>query len=407
MLDHGIGKQPSISLIRGVEGYFFYKKERGRMKEREVLFGLHETRGIGWATINHVRSLVGDLTVLCAMTEKEVCALPFPPNRRGVPFPESRRRLIWQGSRPGFIADQLLKLEKFGFQFVTIVDEEYPHYLYHTFGAPWVFYYAGNYELLKLPVVAIVGTRVPTAYGKRVARTLAYELSQAGWHVASGMARGIDSEAHIGALQGPGSTIAVLGSPVNIPYPKENTPLYERIRAEGLVISEYPIGTPIKNGMFPERNRIISGVSLGTVVVEADMGSGSLITANFALAQGREIFAVPGPISSPKSAGALDLIKHSGAHLLMSVHDIFKELHEAYPQYCPMPALPQAAEQSRFLLTADEQKTLSHISDIPITFDHLYEATQFDFGHLHSVLISLLVKKRIEQQPGSSYILSY
>lgn len=376
------------------------------MKERDVLFGLHEMDGIGWHTIDRLKRAVGDLSVLPALGEKDILALPVPPDGRGRGLgPEGARR-IYAATREDWIAGRKERLRRSGADFRAAVDPDYPEWLRHIHGPPWVLYGIGDWSMLRQPIIAVVGTRTPTAYGRRVARMLAAGLSDAGWRVASGLARGIDGEAHAGALTGPGGTIAVLATPVDTPYPREHAALYRRICQDGLVLSETPLGTPLTKGLFPVRNRIIAGLSLGTVVVEADERSGSLITATFALEQNRELFAVPGPVSSPKSAGTNRLIQRSHAKLVMEAADILEEFPgwtSAAAGTRPSPG-PAAVGVDEDGLSRDERFVLSFMSDVPVTFDELLAATQFDFGQLHSVLLHLLMKKKIEQRPGSRFI---
>lgn len=384
------------------------------MRERDVLFGLHEMAGIGWRTIDRLKKAAGNLAVLAGLGEADIAALPLPPDGRGRGCGPGLAKRVWEASREGWVAERMERLRRAGGSFITAVDPDYPAWLGEIHGAPWILYGIGDWSLLRQPVIAVVGTRTPTAYGKRTAFRLAAELSGAGWRVASGMARGIDGEAHAGALTGPGKTIAVLATPVDTPYPRENAPLYRRIREEGLVVSETPLGTPLTKGLFPGRNRIISGLSLGTVVVEADRESGSLITATFALEQNRELFAVPGPVSSPKSAGTNNLIQRSHAKLVGTAADILEEF-PAWAAAAGGPASGKAVRAGQAVsacggpdggdgLSADERLVLGFMSDVPVTIDELMAATQFDFGHLHSVLLHLLMKNKIGQEPGAAFI---
>lgn len=378
------------------------------MQEREVLLGLHGMAGIGWQTIAKLKERLGDLRKLADMGEGEIGDLSMPPDRGGRDIGRAKRRSIYEATRESWIAERLQRLARCGASYITCLDSRYPEWLRHIHRPPWILYGIGQWALLEQPVIAVVGTRMPTVYGKRTARRLAAELSEAGWHVASGMARGIDSEAHDGALSGPGKTVAVLATPVDMPYPREQTNLYRRICEEGLVVSETPPDFRLTKGLFPLRNRIISGISLGTVVVEADRQSGSLITASCTLEQNRELFAVPGPVSSPKSAGTNRLIQQSHAKLVGEAADIFEEF--------PDRIRPATMENNRGKITfptgegevgEDGWRVLDLLSEVPVSFDELLDATEFDFGHLHSVLLHLLMIKKIEQEPGSSFIRNY
>lgn len=210
-------------------------------------------------------------------------------------------------------------------QVVGFNHEYYPAVLKETEGAPIVLYMKGEYQESDRFGISVVGSRKNTAYGEAVARRVSYELASAGFTIISGMARGIDTLAHQGALAAGGRTIAVLGSGLDVSYPAENKGLMERIAGAGCVISEFVPGTMPNRENFPRRNRLISGLSLGVVVVEATSGSGSLITAQYALEQNREVFAVPGNITSVSSEGTNRLIKQ-GARILLEPDDVIEEL---------------------------------------------------------------------------------
>lgn len=205
---------------------------------------------------------------------------------------------------------------------IDIKDKEYPKLLKGIYDPPKRLYILGNIDILDNPCIAIVGSRVASEYGKKAAKYFAYHLAKERFNIVSGLARGIDSYSHIGALDAYGKTIAVIGCGLDIVYPKENEKLEENIiKNGGTIISEYPLGTPPRKNHFPARNRIISGLSKGTIVVEAKEKSGSLITADFAIEQGREVFAVPGNINSINSLGTNCLIK-DGAILINNYKDV-------------------------------------------------------------------------------------
>lgn len=211
-----------------------------------------------------------------------------------------------------------------GIKLLTVFEPEYPHQLKSIPNPPAVLYVKGSMPQCSLNV-AVVGTRMATVYGTKTARALAAQLAGSNVCIVSGMARGIDTSAHQGAIDVKGSTVAVLGCGVDVIYPPENKTLAKEIQQHGALVSEFPLGTPPERGNFPARNRIISGLSHAVVIVEAPLKSGALITADFALDQGREVFAVPGPISSKSSRGCNQLIK-DGARLLLEVKDIWEEL---------------------------------------------------------------------------------
>ncbi len=226
--------------------------------------------------------------------------------------------------------DELEKSQKAEVKIVTYLDENYPLVLRQIFSPPLVLYIKGEYIAEDQLALAIVGSRRPSIYGRMTAEKLSGELVRRNITVISGLARGIDSCAHRGALKGKGRTIAVLGSGLGRLYPPENEKLAREICENGLIVSEFPYDCSPFPANFPRRNRLISGFSLGIVVVEAAARSGALITANFGLEQGREVFAVPGKIDSPTSAGTHRLIK-DGAKMVVNVEDILEELKYRFP----------------------------------------------------------------------------
>ncbi|AIQ59237.1 DNA-binding protein [Paenibacillus borealis] len=369
------------------------------METRDLLFGLNEVEGIGWKSIDRIRQagLLTNEALSCSASDWE---------RAGISGKMSAR--LSAVFNEEWILGRRSLMEESGALMVTFLDESYPVQLKETPQPPWVLYYRGRLELASRPSVAMVGTRVPTAYGRKIGEMLAGQLSAAGLTVVSGLARGIDSVCHEAALTGTGSTIAVVATGLDKVYPPENRELERQISRVGLVLSEYPIGTPSHPGLFPQRNRIIAGLSLGTVVVEADSRSGSLITADAALEAGRDVFAVPGPLTSPKSRGALELIKQ-GAKLVTSSTDIVEE----YIAYLPAkgsagpPASGSGPSGGDGLiekkLTSEELHLYHILHQGPFTLDELLASTRWDFGHLHSVLLSLIIKKAVTQLPGAIY----
>lgn len=221
---------------------------------------------------------------------------------------------------------------------ITLADAEYPQALLQTTDAPPVLYVKGRIELLNQRAIAIVGSRNATAQGIATAESFAHALSDAGFAVVSGLALGIDAAAHRGGLAGFARSIAVVGTGLDIVYPARNRSLALELAHEGAIISDFPLATPALAANFPRRNRLISGLAQGCLVVEAALSSGSLITARLANEQGKEVFAIPGSIHSPLSKGCHLLIKQ-GAKLVESVHDILEELHVAVPsQSQPTPS---------------------------------------------------------------------
>ncbi|GAA3406686.1 DNA-processing protein DprA [Paenibacillus hodogayensis] len=361
------------------------------LNDRIVLFGLHELKGIGWKTIERlVAATSGALSGLLAAEPADLAGFGLKPNIAVA---------ICDNLTEDFIVQRLELYRTKGIAVLTALDANYPPLLKEIAQPPWVLYVRGDARLLSNAAIAMVGTRSPTAYGKKMAYELGKKLADAGVCVASGLARGIDASAHRGALAGAGSTIAVLGCGADSVYPVENASLAIDIIQKGVIVTEYPIGTAIRPGLFPQRNRIISGLSLGTVVVEAAERSGSLITADQALEQSRDVFAVPGPATSPKSSGTLELIRQ-GAKMVARVEDILEE----YPGVARTGgASGRNSAPTGFAGTGDERKLLDLLAAEPVAFDELLVLTGYEFGHLHSVLLNLILKKEIEPLPGSFY----
>lgn len=294
---------------------------------------------------------------------------------------------------------------------ISLNDAEYPEILKKIHSPPKILYVNGSFKEEDKNSVAIVGSRRATRYGLEMAEKIACDLALRGVTVVSGMARGIDSAAHKGALKAGGRTIAVMGSGHNYIYPPENKELYDQIVEAGAVITEFENDEAPLPRNFPIRNRIISGMSLGLVVVEAARNSGALITADFALEQGREIFAVPGKISSATSAGTHDLIK-DGARLVQSADDIFEEL-----KLCEIE--PATGKEKSFLdgkiskktkayiynlLTDDERKVYKILDDEPLYIDDVVRESKVAPGLISKVVLSLEMKRLIKELPGKQFV---
>ena len=265
---------------------------------------------------------------------------------------------------------------------------------------PVLLYCRGTLDWLEHPAVAIIGARTATDYGRRVATGLAAELAALGITIVSGAAYGVDAAAHRGALAAGGGTVAVLGCGIDVVYPRAHADLFRDIAACGLLLSEYPIGTKPEGFRFPARNRIISGLVQGVVVVEATERSGSLITARLALDQGREVFAVPGRIDSLKSAGTHRLIQQ-GAHLVHTVGDILEGL--SWNKGATLTGAKPGASGDASAITAQEQKLLDSLDTYPLDIDALIRQTGLALVELHSLLLQLELKGLIRQLPGQQY----
>jgi len=300
------------------------------------------------------------------------------------------------------------------FSLVHLFQPEYPALLRQIYDPPLALFLKGRTELLHQPCLAIVGARQATDYGVAIAETLAARLAEAGLVIVAGMAKGIDSAAHVGSLKSGGHTIAVLGSGVDVAYPAQARRLYHRLCSEGCVASEFLPGSRPNPHNFPLRNRIISGLSVGTVIVEASQHSGSLITARLAMEQNRELFAVPGPVHSPFSIGTNYLIKQ-GAKLVQIWQDVVEDLPLPIQQqlhWHPAPDSPDpevtppfgSAGQKHRLTTEQETVYNLLLFERKMHLDTLLEKTGFGFGQLGRVILELLTRGLIIELPGQYYL---
>ncbi len=280
-------------------------------------------------------------------------------------------------------------------------SKDYPPLLMELRDAPDTLYAVGDPDTLHLPAIAIVGSRNPTSGGRDNAFHFARHLAATGFVIVSGLAEGIDAAAHEGALAVGGRTVAVLGHGLDQIYPASNGALAERILKDGALVSEYSVGTPPRRGHFPQRNRIISGLCLGTLVVEAARRSGSLITARTAGEQGREVFAIPGSIHNPMSRGCHQLIRQ-GARLVETADDILSEL-------APLVAgLMENADDAGYATTTDEQdedyvRLVDALGFDPQTPEELAAKTGLTIEQVSSMLLILELQERIESLPGGAY----
>ena len=288
---------------------------------------------------------------------------------------------------------------------VSIAAAHYPQSLRWTPDPPLVLYLRGTLEQEDGLAVAVVGSRKPSNYGKAMAQRFSAELVQHGFTVVSGLARGIDSQAHHSALQAGGRTIAVLGSGLNVIYPPENRRLCENICNQGAILSEFPLDTKPDRWNFPRRNRIISGLALGTLVVEATARSGALHTARHTLEQGREVFAIPGRIDVPHSRGANNLIKQ-GAKLVECVDDIVAEFPDAVQtaaahQWASQDTTPPA--QTLETLSAEEAQILNLLQPEETHIDMLIQSSKLPAHLVSSILVTLELRGLIHQFPGKLF----
>jgi DNA processing protein len=306
---------------------------------------------------------------------------------------------VHQFSKDTFLKNENTLIRKNHVQVITYLDELYPASLKEIADAPVLLYVKGDPNCLSKPCIGLVGSREATLYGLSVARQFASELAEQGIVVVSGLARGIDTASHRGALMARGLTAAVLGSGLEHVYPSENKGLLEEIAKNGIVVSEFPMQSVPQAFHFPKRNRIISGLSQGIVVIEAAEKSGALITADFALEQGREVFAVPGKIDSISSKGVNGLIKQ-GAKLVTDVKEIIEELELQLSNKAKETAVNRLPSD----LTDEEKLLLEHITEAPIHIDELSDRCKALDRRFSSSLLQLEMKKLVKQLPGKMFV---
>lgn len=304
---------------------------------------------------------------------------------------------------------ELEELAKLGGEAVILEDERYPALLRESYDPPIVLYCLGDFaRAFAQPALAIVGSRRCSTYGRNVAEMLARELAERGVTIVSGLARGVDSAAHRGALDGRGLTVAVMGTGLDAAYPKENKRLAEKIAEQGALVTEFSLRTPPLSQNFPFRNRLISGVAHGVLVVEGAERSGSLITARLAYEQGRDVFAVPGNITSAKSFGPNYLIK-DGAKLVQTWRDVIEEfpveiragiLAAERGEQLSLESMPDDVQ-----LSSSEQWVLRMLKpDEPLHIDQLITRAELGTGELMGALLRLEMTDRIRQLPGKSFV---
>lgn len=340
--------------------------------------------GLGGETLRQLLSQFGPPDKIFSANSAQLGAVLEPAIARAINAALEDERL----------APTLDWLDQPGNHLITLADAEYPRALLETANPPALLYVKGDLHWLNRPVLGIVGSRHATPQGERDAEAFAQTLSDAGFTIASGLALGIDTAAHRGGLKGAASSIAVVGTGLDIVYPARNRELAHQLAEQGAIISEFPLGTPSKAQNFPRRNRIISGLSRGVLVVEAALQSGSLITARLAGEQGREVFAIPGSIHSPLSKGCHRLIKQ-GAKLVESAQDILEELGCAAPASTHSPAAPA--------LNKAQADVLKQLGRTPSAIDALVSRTGLTSEQVCSILLELELNGQVASLPGGLY----
>ncbi|MCL4490297.1 MAG: DNA-processing protein DprA [Nitrospirae bacterium] len=318
---------------------------------------------------------------------------------------ESRAKRIHQFDSWDRIDEEIEAARQRNIKIIKYTDEEYPEPLKQLADAPTVLYARGNFIKEDGYAVAIVGSRRMTEYGRSITKTIAYDLASCGFTIVSGMARGIDTVAHRGALEAGGRSIAVLGCGLDRPYPAENDALLEALSGSGCAISEFPLGTPPNRENFPRRNRLISGLSLGVLVVEATIKSGSLITAHYALEQGKDIFAVPGSIACRNSEGTNALIK-KGAKLVQKAEDILEELSPVikgllHSRKISGEKLDQKLD--RLEINDEERAICSFLGDSAKHRDTISRELRIAPARLSGLLLNLEIKGVVKQTDGNNF----
>ena len=298
------------------------------------------------------------------------------------------------------LKNDLALAKKSGLKIITLLDQDYPPALKEIPGPPIVLYCLGRITPADNLAMGIVGSRRASLYGLNSAEKFAAQLSASGITIVSGMARGVDTFAHRGALKVKGRTIAVMGSGFNHIYPAENADLAQQISTCGAVISEFPMETKPLPGNFPRRNRLISGLSLGILITEAARNSGALITADFALEQGREVFVLPGRIDSVCSMGTNALLKQ-GAKIVTGCEDILEELNLAAGN---MKKIEPAAEKQEIDCGKEESRLYAYITQQPVAIDDLVQKTSLSSSQVLSLILKLQFKKLIKALPGKQFM---
>lgn len=372
------------------------------MTEREALIAFNRVQGIGSVTAQQIIEALGSLAAVFEASEETLQAI----SGIGV----ERALLLTQDLRRVSAEEELERASKTGVQIITWDDETYPALLRKITDPPLVLYVAGDVTALDTPSIAIVGTRHPTVYGRETARRFAYQLGVAGYTIVSGLAEGIDTEAHLGALKAKGKTVAVLGGALDCLYPKSNTKLArEIVTSGGAVISEYAFGRQPDRQTFPMRNRIVSGLSRGVLVVEAPVNSGTLITAGQGMDQNRSVMVIPGRIDSAASQGCHKLLKE-GARLVTSPEEVIDEVQDLFIGRSaristeirkPVSKMESREEKKPVpVLTAEERSVMVVVDDGGTPIDVVIRKTGLPAGRVNALLVSLQIKRLMKLMPG-------
>ncbi|HTX22283.1 MAG TPA: DNA-processing protein DprA [Candidatus Aquilonibacter sp.] len=365
------------------------------MDSREALIALNLIEHVGPVRARLLLEHFGDAPKILAASKSALLRV------RNIGEETAEAIANWEKSVD--LAGELKRISDFGCHVLISSDENYPALLREIYDPPLVLYVKGELTAKDKNAVAMVGSRQTTHYGIETARKLAYQLAYVGVTVVSGGARGIDTAAHQGALAAKGRTICVLGTGINLITPPENAELFERISENGAVTTQFPFNRPADKQSFPIRNRIVAGMTLGTVVVEADLHSGALITSNFATEYGRQVFAVPGRIDSPRSKGCHDLIK-KGAKLCEGVEDILSEFEYLFPSSNRPPSPGETGVLPAIELSANEQKVFDALDGEERSIDEVIRKSGLPSSAVSVALLSLEMKRVVKQLPGKLFV---
>ena len=355
------------------------------MTDRQAYVAFNLTDNVGFATVSELAAKAGSVVAAWEAYPKKV-------------------------SRTGGEVDlegEFARAKKFGVEIVTPADEDYPRTLRTAPGAPLALYVKGDVKALSKPMVAMIGTRRATSYGRDLANRLSYDLCKAGWGIVSGLALGIDGEAHRGALDAGGVTVGVIGSGLDCFYPEENRELArEMVKKGGAVVSEFPFGRPPDRETFPIRNHVVAALGRGVVAVEAPDRSGTLITTGIAADLGRTVMAVPARVDNRMSAGCLKLIRE-GAILVRNADDILEALSDLLPKPGHFPGAPSTSHQAPSTdpetpsYSVEEALVMLHVDADGITVDELVRKTKLSVSKVNALTMSLRIKGFVRFLPGN------
>lgn len=366
------------------------------MDSREALVALNLIEGVGPVRVRQLLEHFGEAPAILSASKNQLMHV------RGIGEDTADAISSWEKSVD--LAGELKRITDFGCRVIIQSDEEYPAMLREIYDPPIVLYVKGRLNAKDKNAVAMVGSRQTTHYGIETARKLAYQLAYVGVTVVSGGARGIDTATHQGALAAKGRTVCVLGTGINIVFPPENNDLFDRIAENGAVMTQFPFNRNGDKQSFAIRNRIVAGMTLGSVVVEADLHSGALITANFATEYGRQVFAVPGRIDSPRSKGCHDLIK-KGAKLCEGAEDILSEFEYLFPGSNRPPSPGETGVLPALELSDNEQKVFDTLTTNGETsIDEAIRRSGLPSSAVSVALLSLEMKRVVKQLPGKLFV---